>query len=83
MRKTRQCICGGQMFLRTSHHGKAGTYKCVRCNRVEKANSRFDEWRNNITLAITCKQCGLNLQIKDTRIVENRIPFCPNHGVVN
>lgn len=83
MRKTRRCACGGTMFLRTSHRRKAGTYRCVRCNRIEKKDIQIDEWRNDISLAAMCKQCGLNLQIKDTRVVEDRIPFCPKHGVVN
>ena len=79
-RKTRRCKCGGTMYLRTSHRGKAGTYRCVRCGRIERDMSTE---KNYIILGKICNQCGENLRIKYTRIVEDRIPYCPIHGEVN
>lgn len=81
MRRTRKCIkCGGVSYLRTSHHKKVGTWRCLSCRDV----IRDYDYRiyPNIKLCIKCK-CGENLKIQLVPNIEERIPYCSIHGKLN
>lgn len=81
-RQSRICpSCGGRQYLRTSHRGKAGTWRCVACGRVDNIN-HYIPVREEIVLAVACEKCGENLRVRKEHDASGRIPYCPTHGRV-
>lgn len=81
-RKSRLCPnCKGRQYLRTSYRGKAGTWRCIVCGRVDKKGEAIfvDE---EIILAAKCKDCGESLRVNKEYDSDDRIPYCLEHGKV-
>lgn len=83
-RKYRICpSCRGTQYLRTSHRGKAGTWRCVVCGRVDDVGVHTPyPTANELILAATCERCGANLRVRKERDADDRVPYCPVHGRV-
>lgn len=81
-RKSRKCPdCGGRQYLRTSHKGKAGTWRCIWCGRIDHKEHILPNTRT-IDLYAKCSKCNQNLKVDLNPDPDLRIPYCSIHGEV-